>query len=167
MLFRDSDCEDDMGRFYAKENAYEKAEYTKDEMELNNFCNNCASSIMVPFGYTVDLYQSDAFSGDLKTIVGPVFNDDLLSLECINLDGFNNEVTSLAVYKNTVMGSSIGYWVSITATESVTFHTHYGLSYSTSETTTRSAEYTLTYEMGSSIKFAKALGFEDEVTKTY
>lgn len=52
---------------------------------------------MVPYGYSVDLYQKDSFTGDIKTVVGPMFRDNTLAMDCIRLDGYNDEVTSLIV----------------------------------------------------------------------
>ena len=60
-------------------------------------------------------------------------------MSCIDLGkgdyNFNDRTASLKVYKNTVLGSSIGYWKSITATETLNFTTHYGMHYSHTEST--------------------------------
>lgn len=139
MLFRDGDCRSDMGRFLSPTSSTEKAYYTRAEMYEHNIKNDDVGSVMVPFGYSVDLFRDDGFAGDKKTVQGPVFNDSHLSLACINVSDFNDRTSSVAVYKNTVLGASNGYWTSITATESLKFRTHYGLSYSQSESTSESA----------------------------
>lgn len=108
-------------------------------MYQHNIKNDDVGSVMVPFGYSVDLYEADGFSGGVKTVSGPVFNDSHLSLACINISDFDNRTSSIKVYKNTLLGASNGYWTSITATESLKFRTHYGLSYSQSESTSESA----------------------------
>ena len=90
---------------------------------------------------------------------GPLFNDVHLSMSCINVNGdFHDKTDSVAVYKNTVLGSSMGYWTSITATESLKFSTHYGLSYSHTTSTSETSQFTLSYEMTESIEYKGASG---------
>jgi len=88
-------------------------------------------------------------------------------MSCVNVNGdFHDKTSSVVVYKNTVLGSSVGYWTSITATESLTFQTHYGLSYSHTESTSETSQFTLSYEMTSSIKFAGS-GFSETLSEQY
>ena len=56
LLFKDKDCRNDVGRFYAPVSNTEKMSYTKSEMWDNNIENDEITSLMVPFGYSVDLY---------------------------------------------------------------------------------------------------------------
>ena len=56
---------------------------------------------------------------------------------CIDLtDSFNNKLSSAVVRRTSTYGGASGYWQSITASESLTFVTHYGFSYTHSESTT-------------------------------
>lgn len=67
---------------------------------------------------------------------------------------FKDKTSSLKVYKNTVLGSSIGRWVSlITATETINYSSHYGFSGTTKETDTSMMKYTLDYELSIGVKF--------------
>ena len=51
------------------------ADYTKADIEYHNIYNDDIDAVMVPYGYAVDLYADDSFSGEVKTITGEPFND--------------------------------------------------------------------------------------------
>lgn len=54
----------------ANEDPKKTAEYTKDMIQ-DVFPNNAVSSVMVPYGYTVELFKTNPFSGDKATMNGP------------------------------------------------------------------------------------------------
>ena len=89
--------------------------------------DNWLQSIMVPFGYTVDLYDEGGFSGDITTIVGGMFEDDNQTMKCINLVDDWWTTSSLRVYKNRNIGKAQGYWISITGSTTTDFMVSYGL----------------------------------------
>ena len=59
IVFRDNDCSNSTGRFYANTDPNMYAEYTKSELERHNIENDEIDSVMVPYGYSVDLYEDD------------------------------------------------------------------------------------------------------------
>ena len=75
VVFRDSNCTDTTGRFFAHENPNMMAEFTKADIEFHNTENDDIDAVMVPYGYAVDLFSDDNFSGDVKTIIGEPFRD--------------------------------------------------------------------------------------------
>merc|ERR1712038_65463 len=74
IAFRDNDCTNNSARFYAHENPRMYAEYMKADIEYHNVDNDEIDSVMVPYGYAVDLYSNDNFSGDVLTIKGENFS---------------------------------------------------------------------------------------------
>ena len=75
LVFRDRDCSDNTGRFYANKDPNMYAEYVKSDIEYHNTYNDDIDAVMVPYGYAVDLYEDDNFSGEKKTITGEPFTD--------------------------------------------------------------------------------------------
>ena len=55
-LFRDNHCQHEAGRFYADEDPTHTAKYNKEQMKDHNMNNDAASSIRVPYGYSVKLW---------------------------------------------------------------------------------------------------------------
>ena len=77
---------------------YIVGEYNESEMKDQGMGNNDVNSLMVPFGYSVELFQKDNFKGHTKTVVGGAFTDFNQHMACISIkDDFHNEVTSLKV----------------------------------------------------------------------
>ena len=56
LVFRDSDCTSNTGRFYANEDPNMYADYTRADIEYRNTYNDDIDAVMVPYGYAVDLY---------------------------------------------------------------------------------------------------------------
>lgn len=75
--------------------------------------NDSMSSIMVPYGTSVELFENRDFSGEKVTMVGKQFVNDNQEMECINIkdikSDFEDELSSLRVYK-TGGGLSVGQW---------------------------------------------------------
>ena len=74
-IFERYDCLGKLARFYAPTGFGIAAEYTEDEMIDRGIHNDKASSLMVPYGLTVELYRGSAFNDDMYTVVGPEFID--------------------------------------------------------------------------------------------
>jgi hypothetical protein len=108
-LFRDSHCQHEAGRFYAKEDKTQTAKYTKDQMKEHNMINDHASSIMIPYGYSVKLWEDNGFTGGSVVIDGEEWEDLHEEMECISLkdatffDGknrnMNDRLSSLEVFR--------------------------------------------------------------------
>ena len=71
--------------------------------------NDAASSMMIPYGYRVDLYADDGLTGSKVTIDGPPYVDATLQHACVNMpSGWNDRVSSLDVYKTSQLGQAVG-----------------------------------------------------------
>ena len=55
-LFEHPNCTGTSGRYYASTEDGAPATYTEDEMKHNNICNDCVTTLLVPYGYSVTLY---------------------------------------------------------------------------------------------------------------
>jgi len=110
---------------------------------------------MVPFGYAVDLYDSDGFSSDPYTVDGPFYTDPTtLKHACVSLyDKFNDRATSLEVYKTSQLGQAKGYWRSITQTETVNFTVHYGMHSKQFQAERTTQEVALGFDMKAGFSF--------------
>ena len=42
--------------------------------------------MQVPFGYAVDMFANDGYSGEMKTVHGPFYTDLTMHAACIELD---------------------------------------------------------------------------------
>jgi len=49
--------------------------YANEDLKDQNFCNDCVSSIAIPYGTTVELYKDDGFSGDSIVMRGEQYED--------------------------------------------------------------------------------------------
>ena len=109
-LFRDDHCQHEAGRFYANENPTRTAKYNKEQMQEHNMNNDAASSIRVPYGYSVKLWSDDGFTGGSVVVDGEEWTDLHEEMECISLkdhtfrkDGKNlnihDRVSSLEVFR--------------------------------------------------------------------
>ena len=133
-FFEDQNCTGPLGIAWANEDPDSFAYYTKDDLWHNGVDHDVVTSLMVPFGYAVDMWDSASFSGDSFTVEGPTWADNDLNMKCISIhETFNNKMASARVYRTGVYGSAVGYWKSFTATETMTFDTHYGWTSSYSE----------------------------------
>jgi len=70
VTFYDSECRSDAGRFDATIDPTGRAEYNMNEMYERNVKNDTISSIMVPQGYSVELFQHDGYIGNTKIVNG-------------------------------------------------------------------------------------------------
>jgi len=47
--------------------------YSQSDMVSKGIGNDQTTSVMVPYGYAVDLYNEDGFRGDKKSITGTFY----------------------------------------------------------------------------------------------
>ena len=133
-VFEDPDCKGKSGIAWASEDADGFAYYNMDDLWMSGIDNDRATTLMVPLGYAIDMYDSASFSGDSFTVEGPMWLDNDLNMQCISIQStFNDRMASARVYRTGIYGSARGYWKSFTSTETMTFDTHYGWTSSHSE----------------------------------
>lgn len=110
-IFRHPDCQGDSGSFYASETLGRRMGYNRAMLEHGKIWSDDASSIMVPFGYSVELFDGEAMYGSLIEIEGPMYQDDTERMRCINLDGLHDRTSSIEVWKNRDLGNpAVGSW---------------------------------------------------------
>ena len=76
MLFKYKDCEAQAGRYYSTTDPTQTALYTENQMYFHNMKTDYPSSIMVPYGYRVKLWQDKDFTNASKEFDGPEFLDE-------------------------------------------------------------------------------------------
>ena len=125
-------------------------------MDSHGIANDKVTSLYVPFAYSVDLYKDDNFSGDMLTITGAIFEDTNFTMKCVELDSdWNDELSSLRVYKNRQIGEAQGFWSQITNQSSSAFEftVSIGLEYERISTTDLTEKESLAYEMSLGFAF--------------
>lgn len=80
--------------------------------------------------------------------------------------GWNDNVSSLAVYRTELGKYSRGTWKGITATEGIDYTVHYGFTTTKSTETIDTEMYSLSYQMTTGMKFELASESET-VTEAY
>ena len=77
-------------------------------MKERGYGDNTASSIKIPYGVSVTLYDESDFEGDSMTITGGMFEDDKLTSSCISLysgkNKFDAKVSSMKVWRSSSTG---------------------------------------------------------------
>ena len=130
VLYTGSDCSGSTGRFLANEDLTQSAFYNSNDMWEHNMWHKWVSSLRVPYGYVVELYSNNGYSGDKRVIEGD-FPGENFESKCINIYGdpyhFNNDTESLRIYRNNEVGLAKGYWSSITATTMIEFEMSFGM----------------------------------------
>ena len=109
----------------------------------------------IPFGYSVDIYDGDGYTGDYITVTGQYYTDTHMSPQCINIDAtaLENRDGSMVIYRTNQMGAAKGRWIGYTSTETINFIIHYGFETAHSAEETISQQYTMSYEMTTGIEF--------------
>mmetsp|Transcript_12428 Transcript_12428/g.15869 ORF Transcript_12428/g.15869 Transcript_12428/m.15869 type:complete len:263 (+) Transcript_12428:232-1020(+) len=174
-LFHNDECSGKHGLFYATERLLEKKSYPLSAMKGRGIHNDAVTSLMIPYGLSVDLYTGDGFASPVYTVVGPIYSDPTMRHACVSLAGsFNDKTSSLEVYKTGQLGNAKGYWRSYTQTESLNFTVHYGIDVSTSASTSMDYSESLSYEMHAGIEFmgesiSESYSYEisEDIEKTY
>lgn len=147
-------CSGRSALFFGGTELFDRKSYTGSDLEAAGFSSNSASSLMIPYGYSVDLYDHDGFWSEPYTVNGPFFVDATQRHACISLfDDFNDRTTSLEVYKSSTLGMARGYWRSITQTESLSFTVYYGMKAKDSEYVSTTQEKALSFEMKAGVKY--------------
>lgn len=127
------------------------------------------SSIMIPYGYSVKLFDSGDFTGTSAVMNGPQWaaGDDTMKMHCQALpSGLNDRVSSLQVYRTEFGAEALGDWVSITATEGIEFTYTLGFKRVTSTETITSQSYNLQLQLTSGIKF-EVVSEEETITESF
>ena len=124
-------------------------------------------SFSLPWGYQLTLYDNDGMTGNSKSYIGGQNTDDNEFMDCINVDDdWRNRARSYSVRKFQDIGPAKVYWTFFSATEGIDVKVHYGFQSTETETTTEVQEHTLSYEMGSEIKFGFG-SVSNKLTDTY
>ena len=129
-LYSNVDCSGDAAAFFASTELFDRQSYTLGNMKSLGFNSDSVSSIAIPYGYAVDLYDGIAFNSETITVDGPFYDDEkTLRHACVSIkDEFNDYTSSLEVYKTARLGDAAkGYWQSITQTETLKFTVRYGM----------------------------------------
>lgn len=91
-------------------------------LEDANVWRDDIDSVMVPYGYTLELYDGAYWDGYMERIDGPSYTDGNQRMKCITLNSWNWAASAI-VYRNQAVGYARGYWKAITATETIQFVT--------------------------------------------
>ena len=143
---------------------HQKVPYTLADIKIAGFDDDNASSVAMPYGVSVNLYDGEGFTGDMITLDGPFYEDETLKHTCVSIyEKFNDDTSSLEVFKTAQLGESAkGYWRSITQTETLKFTVMYGMQLVDKKSEKTSKESALRAEMKSGISF-----FEAQIGKSY
>ena len=78
---------------------FETYSYPKEDMENHGLHSDWATSIMIPYGYQVQLFDYSGLDGPSYIIQGPPYLDETKQHACVNLDDFDDRTASLSVTK--------------------------------------------------------------------
>ena len=129
---------------------------------------NFIGSVMIPQGYSVKLDRSAAFQGEPEKVVleGPMWTDSEHSMSCVNIFGASFTFNQIGVYRTNHGATAQGRWVGDTATESIDFTYHIGLSSSDSTSTKSSMSFSLNAAMSMGIEF-EGMGASTDISSTF
>ena len=167
ITFKDGDCSLDSSRYFADATPGRKARFTTEDMWDHNDHNDAISSIMVPFGYAVELFADNGFKGSSVIIEGKSFEGVDMEVPCQNIPAeLNDKTSSMYVYKTDKLGVANGYWRSITASESFEYTIHVGFETDKTESTHTEEQFNLSYEMQWGMNF-KVLSSSEKISASY
>ena len=112
-LFEDVDCQGTSAVFLPGKDMNQKVSYSYYDLQNTSVPAYSASSMMIPYGLSVNMYQGGGFQGDVLTKDGLFFTDENLSHACVNLkdEKFDNLLGSMEIYKTGYLGAAArGYW---------------------------------------------------------
>ena len=93
-----------------------------------------------------------------------MWTDSEQAMRCITMpEGWNDVVSSVAVYRTNHGATAQGRWVGDTATESIDFTYHLGLKYDHTTYTKESIEAKLNFDMHAGIEF-EGVGVSGEIS---
>lgn len=154
LLFSDMHCRGRVGRFAADPDPMRIAKYSQAELWQGGIGDNWVSSVMLPYGYSVRLYDYDGWTGSSKVVSGGMFTDNTFAMPCIDVySDFNDKTNSIQVFRNTSLGNATGYWVAMTGSSDLNYELHEGFTSSHSESTTEINQFTLSMEMSYGMSF--------------
>ena len=90
-----------------------------DDINYRHMADKEISSVIIPYGYTLVLFEKDGFIESSKLeLEGAPWHDGLQSTKCVNLDGYldleeeswDDRVSSLAVYRTNRGAWAQGRW---------------------------------------------------------
>ena len=166
-VFEHYNCYGQSNRFYWNPNDPDGGQYFKGDIYRSGLRNDVVSSLVVPRGYTVVLYNGYGFDGETQRFYGKYQNDATQELQCVNVHGkHNDKLSSLRVLKQP---SAIGYWQGITSTESQDYSFHVGINYETTQGSSTEIQTSLTVGMEAGFDFMGGSGsvsVEASVSKT-
>ena len=126
-LFEDADCSGASARFYWDPESLENGTfYNQEDLKYAGMRDNTLSSVMVPKGYTVELYRHAGFYGESNVIEGAYKDYGSEEMVCQRT---SQDLLSSLIVKRQPQGIANAYWQSITTTESQEITYHVGLSY--------------------------------------
>ena len=76
-IYSDPYCRGRSGRLFAPSDANSRAMYIESDLRYWNVSPNNASSVRVPYGLTLELYDEAAFGGAVKVVHGGMFADSV------------------------------------------------------------------------------------------
>ena len=128
-LFENKGCAGPSGAFFATQKPSEQALYNTNDLVKGHLADNTVSSVMVPYGYSVQLFENNGFHGESVIIEGGMYASGDQEMQCIDLADkkFEDKTSSLSVYRTNFGKSAFGYWQSITTTEEIEFDYHVGM----------------------------------------
>ena len=72
-LFANKGCAGQSGAFFATQEPTEEAMYNVKDLIKGHIAENTVSSVMVPYGYSVKLFENDGFQGESVIIDGGLY----------------------------------------------------------------------------------------------
>ena len=119
-VFTDAYCRHTFGRFQVPE-AVESTAWVNDAaMREGIYLDTRLGSIMVPYGYSFEMYNSDGFmdtAGGSEVILGGTWSSSEQAMKCINLSElgssyrhWDDNIVSFAVYRSSYGGAAVGTW---------------------------------------------------------
>ena len=168
-VFKDSNCAEVSGRFYASTNPKIRQEYNIDDLNYNFGMNDQIDSVMVPYGYSVEFFDNGGLYGTSAIVDGQMWRDEAMQMVCVNVPGsLHDKISSLAVYRTSQGYKAAGDWVSIaTLTETASFTYNEGFKTTHSVEQTEREKYSLSMEMKEGMLLESSTiteGFEMEIT---
>ena len=167
--FTNLDCQNWAGRLDATADPTQTAYYNLADIEARHLQNDQISSVVIPQGYTLKLYKDDGYVESNKLVLnGPIWADNDQAMSCINLTdyGWDDMVSSVAVYRTNFGAYAQGRWQSFTSTEAIDFTFHVGLSSTDSEATQESMSFSMSQDMSMGIEF-EGIGSSTSISSSY
>ena len=119
-VFTDAYCKHTFGRFQVPEAVESTAWVNYETMGEGVILISQLGSIMVPYGYSFEMYNSDGFvdtEGGPEVVLGGSWSSSEQAMQCINLSdlgsnyrNWDDKIGSFAVYRSSYGGTAEGTW---------------------------------------------------------